>query len=374
MTTFARTDTSTFGRWWWTVDRWTLAALAGLIFLGVILVFAASPAVATRIGLDSFYLARHHLMMLPLAIIIVIAVSLLGPRGVRRLAAIGFLVGLLLTAATLFMGSEIKGATRWIAIAGFSLQPSEFLKPCFAVVTAWMFAAQNGEERVPGDMISIVLYGLVAGLLLLQPDLGMTFVVTVTWFAQFFLAGLPLLWVFALGIAGVAGLVGAYFTFDHVAERIDGFLDPSSGDSYQIDRSLEAFVNGGLYGRGPGEGTVKLHLPDAHSDFIFAVAGEELGLLVCLLIVGLFAFVVLRGLSRLMRENSQFVQLAATGLLVTFGLQALINMASSLHLMPTKGMTLPFISYGGSSLLALSLGMGMLLALTRRRVGLGDLS
>ena len=374
MTTFARTDTSTFGRWWWTVDRWTLAALAGLIFLGVILVFAASPAVATRIGLDSFYLARHHLMMLPLAIVIVIAVSLLGPRGVRRLAAIGFLVGLLLTAATLFMGSEIKGATRWIAIAGFSLQPSEFLKPCFAVVTAWMFAAQNGEERVPGDMISIVLYGLVAGLLLLQPDLGMTFVVTVTWFAQFFLAGLPLLWVFALGIAGVAGLVGAYFTFDHVAERIDGFLDPSSGDSYQIDRSLEAFVNGGLYGRGPGEGTVKLHLPDAHSDFIFAVAGEELGLLVCLLIVGLFAFVVLRGLSRLMRENSQFVQLAATGLLVTFGLQALINMASSLHLMPTKGMTLPFISYGGSSLLALSLGMGMLLALTRRRVGLGDLS
>ncbi len=374
MTTFARTDTSTFGRWWWTVDRWTLAALAGLIFLGVILVFAASPAVATRIGLDSFYLARHHLMMLPLAIVIVIAVSLMGPRGVRRLAAIGFLVGLLLTGATLFMGSEIKGATRWISIAGFSLQPSEFLKPCFAVVTAWMFAAQNGEERVPGDVISIALYALVAGLLLLQPDLGMTFVVTATWFVQFFLAGLPLLWVFALGIVGIAGLVGAYFTFDHVAERIDGFLDPASGDSYQIDRSLEAFVNGGLYGRGPGEGTVKLHLPDAHSDFIFAVAGEELGLLVCLLIVGLFAFVVLRGLSRLMRENSQFVQLGATGLLVTFGLQALINMASSLHLMPTKGMTLPFISYGGSSLLALSLGMGMLLALTRRRVGLGDLS
>lgn len=372
MTTFARTDTSIFGRWWWTVDRWTLAALAGLIFLGVILVFAASPAVATRIGLDSFYLARHHLMMLPPAIVIVVAVSLMGPRGVRRLAAIGFLAGVLLTAATVLLGSEIKGATRWISIAGFSLQPSEFLKPCFAVVAAWMFAAQNGEARVPGNMISIALFGLVAGLLLLQPDLGMTFVVTVTWFAQFFLAGLPLIWVIALGIAGAVGLVSAYFTFSHVAERIDRFLDPSSGDSYQIDRSLEAFMNGGLYGQGPGEGTVKLHLPDAHSDFIFAVAGEELGLFVCLLIVGLFAFVVLRGLSRLMRENSQFVQLAATGLLVTFGLQALINMASSLHLMPTKGMTLPFISYGGSSLLALALGMGMLLALTRRRVGFGD--
>src|SRR5690606_18840259 len=199
------------------------------------------------------------------------------------------------------------------------------------------------------------------------------FVVTVTWFAQFFLAGLPIIWVAVLGLLGIAGLIGAYFAFPHVAERIDGFLDPSSGDSYQVDRSLEAFTNGGLYGRGPGEGTVKQFLPDAHADFIFAVAGEELGLFACLLIVGLFAFVVLRGLSRVLRENSQFVQLAATGLLVAFGLQALINMGSALHLMPTKGMTLPFISYGGSSLLALSLGMGMLLALTRRRVGLGDL-
>ena len=374
MTTFARTDTSILGRWWWTVDRWTLAAIACLIFLGVILVFAASPAVAKRIGLDSFYLARHHLMMLPPAVGIILGVSMMTPRGVRRLAAIGFVVALVLTMLTLFVGNEIKGATRWISIGGFSLQPSEFLKPCFAVVAAWMFAAQNGDQQVPGNLISIVLYCLVAGLLLLQPDLGMTFVVTVTWFAQFFLAGLPIIWVAVLGLLGIAGLIGAYFAFPHVAERIDGFLDPSSGDSYQVDRSLEAFTNGGLYGRGPGEGTVKQFLPDAHADFIFAVAGEELGLFACLLIVGLFAFVVLRGLSRVLRENSQFVQLAATGLLVAFGLQALINMGSALHLMPTKGMTLPFISYGGSSLLALSLGMGMLLALTRRRVGLGDWS
>jgi cell division protein FtsW len=197
----------------------------------------------------------------------------------------------------------------------------------------------------------------------------MTFVVTVTWFAQFFLAGLPLLWVIALGILGVAGLVGAYFSFAHVAERIDGFLDPSSGDSYQIDRSLEAFMNGGLYGRGPGEGTVKLYLPDAHADFIFAVAGEELGLFACLLIVALFAFIVLRSFERLKQDNNIFVILAAGGLFIQFGLQAVINMASSLHLMPTKGMTLPFLSYGGSSLLSLGLGMGMALALTRRRYG-----
>jgi cell division protein FtsW len=207
---------------------------------------------------------------------------------------------------------------------------------------------------------------------MLQPDLGMTVVVSAMWFAQFFLAGLPIIWVVSFSIAGAVGLGGAYLTLPHVRERIDGFVDPATGDTYQVDRSLEAFMNGGLAGRGPGEGTVKDVLPDAHSDFIFAVAGEEFGLLLCLLLVALFAFIVLRGLSRLMHEQNLFVLLAAAGLLVTFGLQAAINMASALHLMPTKGMTLPFISYGGSSLLSLSLGMGMVLALTRRRAGLGD--
>ncbi len=197
----------------------------------------------------------------------------------------------------------------------------------------------------------------------------MAVVVSVVWFTQFFLAGLRLYWV-AVGLAsGVAGLVGAYLTLPHVASRIDRFFDPASGDSYQVDRAMDAFMNGGLWGRGPGEGTVKEYLPDAHADFVFAVAGEELGLVVCLLIVALFAFIVLRGFSRLLQENNLFVVLAATGLLVQFGLQAVINMASSLHLMPTKGMTLPFLSYGGSSLLSLGLCMGMALALTRRRFG-----
>jgi cell division protein FtsW len=277
-----------------------------------------------------------------------------------------------LTAMTLFAGSEIKGATRWISLGGFSLQPSEFIKPTFAVVAAWMFAAQHGRTPVPGNLIATALYGLVGLLLMLQPDLGMTVVVSAMWFTQFFLAGLPIIWVTTFGIAGAVGLGGAYLALPHVRERIDGFVDPATGDTYQVDRSLEAFMNGGLAGRGPGEGTVKDVLPDAHSDFIFAVAGEEFGLLLCLLLVALFAFIVLRGLSRLMHEQNLFVLLAAAGLLVTFGLQAAINMASALHLMPTKGMTLPFISYGGSSLLSLSLGMGMVLALTRRRAGLGD--
>ena len=373
MTTFSRADTSILGRWWWTVDRWALAAVAMLMFFGALLVLAASPAVAERIGLDRFALAQQHFAMLPLAVALVFGISLLSPRNVRRLATVGFVGSLAFTAMTLVAGNEIKGATRWVSIFGFSLQPSEFLKPTFAVVAAWMFAAQHGRERIPGNAISILLLAVVVTLLMLQPDLGMTVVVVATWFVQFFLAGLSVVWVVLLGTLSLVGLVAAYFAFPHVAERIDRFLDPSVGDQYQINRSLEAFMNGGLYGRGPGEGTVKAVLPDAHSDFIFAVAGEEFGLIACLLLVGLFAFVVLRGLSRLMQENNLFVLLAATGLLVTFGLQALINMGSTLNLIPTKGMTLPFISYGGSSLLALSIGMGMALALTRRRVGMGDL-
>jgi len=370
VTVFARTDTSILGRWWWTVDRLTLLAVAGLIAFGGLLTLAASPAVANRIGLDGLHLAHRQLALLPVAAALVVAVSLVSPRTVRRLAAIGFLVSLALTALTLAVGTEIKGATRWLDIAGFSLQPSEFLKPTFAVVAAWMFAAaRSGRGKFPGDAVATALYLLVVFLLVRQPDLGMAAVVTAVFFAQAFAAGLPIVWVAAALAVMTGALIAAYFAFPHVANRVDGFLDPSSGDTYQIDRSLEAFRNGGLFGRGPGEGTVKGVLPDAHSDFVFAVAGEELGLIACLLIIGLFAFVVLRGFSRLLQETNLFVVFAATGLLVQFGMQAIINMASSLRLMPTKGMTLPFLSYGGSSLLALALGIGMLLALTRRRVG-----
>jgi len=373
MSSFARTDRSVLGLWWWTVDRWTLAALGALIFIGALLVLAASPAVALRLKLDSFYLVRHHFALLAPAILIMLAVSLFGPLGLRRIAVVGLLIALALTALTLVAGEEIKGARRWIDVGGLSLQPSEFLKPCFAVTAAWLFAEQHGARRMPGNIISILLYLAIVALLMSQPDFGMTFVVSLTWFAQFVLAGLPLLWVAALLLAGAGGVVGAYFLFPHVAARIDRFLDPAAGDSYQVDRALEAFVNGGLYGRGPGEGTIKQVLPDAHSDFVFAVAGEEFGLIACLIIVLLFGFVVLRGYGRLLRETNLFVLLAAAGLITDFGLQAVINMASSLHLMPTKGMTLPFISYGGSSLLALALAMGMMLGLTRRRLGPGGL-
>ena len=369
---FARTDTSLASRWWWTIDRWTILALAVLIGVGAVLTMAATPPVAERIGLDPFHFVRRQLGMLPPALAIMLAISLLDPKNVRRLALAGLAASLILLALTFAIGAEVKGARRWVNLGGFSLQPSEFVKPTFAVVAAWLFAIQRRRQGVPGDIISIALFGLILVLLLRQPDIGMALIVTVVWLTQFFLAGLRLFWALLLGGVGVAGGVAAYFVFPHVASRINRFLDPRSGDTYQINTALEAFGNGGAFGRGPGEGTVKSVLPDAHSDFVFAVAGEEFGLFACLLIVGLFSFIVLRGFARLLQEQNLFVLLAVAGLLVQFGLQAIVNMGSALHLMPTKGMTLPFISYGGSSLLALSLGMGFLLALSRKRYGAAE--
>ena len=374
MSIFSRADTTVLGRWWWTVDRWTVCALAILMAVGVVLTLSASPAAGGRIGLGGFDLARRQLLLVPLAAGFLVAVSLLSPRSVRRLAVFGLLGSIALMVLTLIAGTEIKGASRWLVIAGVSLQPAEFVKPCLAVAAAWIFAEAKADPSFPGNEIAIGLYGLVTMLLLLQPDVGQAFLVLATFGTQLFLAGLPVAWMAVLCCLGVAGMAIAYLILPHVAARIDAFFDPEAGDHYQIDRSIEAFMNGGLFGRGPGEGTVKAHLPDAHADFIFAVAGEEFGALVCLAIIALFAFVVLRNLSRLLSEPSLFVLFAASGLLAQFGLQALINMGSALHLMPTKGMTLPFISYGGSSLMALALGMGMLLALTRRRVGLAEVT
>jgi cell division protein FtsW len=364
---FARTDQGAVAQWWWTVDRWTLVAITVLIGFGSLLIMASSPAVAVRIGYGSLHFVKRYFAVLPVAVAMMFAVSLQSPRTIRRIAIVGFVVSLALLAYTLFGGVEIKGARRWIEFPGMSIQPSEFVKPTFAVVSAWLFSEYRLKPDFPGHWISIGLYLLVITLLIREPDLGMSFLVSAVWFTQFFLAGLRLFWLAAGMAGGAAGLVGAYFMLPHVTSRVDRFFDPASGDTYQVNRSMEAFMHGGLWGVGPGEGTVKEYLPDAHADFVFAVAGEELGLLVCLVIVLLFAFIVLRGFARLLQEGNLFIVIAATGLLVEFGLQAIINMASALHLMPAKGMTLPFISYGGSSLLSLGLTMGMVLALTRRR-------
>ena len=369
MSAIARTDTSLVGRWWWTVDRWTLAALGAIVAIGAVLTLAASPPVAERLGLETFHFAQRQFLFLGLAAVIIFSMSFLSHRGVRR-AALGCLtVAMALMVLTLFIGPEIKGATRWLPVGPYSLQPSELVKPGFAVVAAWMFAEQRLDGRFPGYGIATGLFFAIAALLLMQPDVGMTMVVASIWGVQFFVAGLPLVLVAVIGFGFLIATVGAYFTFGHVQTRVDRFLDPSGGESYQVSRALEAFYNGGWAGRGPGEGRVKEFLPDAHADFIFAVAGEEFGLVLCLIMVALFAFVVLRGFSRVLKSGDLFVLLAVTGLLVQFAVQAIINMASNINLMPPKGMTLPFVSYGGSSTLALAVGMGMVLALTRERPG-----
>ena len=365
MTSFSRTDSSILGRWWWTLDRWALLVLTLLFAVGAILTVAASPGAAARIGLEPFYFVRHQFAFMVPALLILLAISMLSPRDIRRIAVLVLGTGIILVAATNFYGIEIKGASRWISLGGFTFQPSEFVKPCFAVVAAWMFAEYRQSENFPGHAIASVLLLVVVALLLLQPDFGMAVTVAAVWFVQFFLAGLSLWWV-GLSLAATLGLVtAAYSIFPHVAKRIDLFIDPLSGDSYQVTTSLKAFQQGGLLGKGPGEGVVKGYLPDAHTDFIFAVAAEEFGMLATLTIVGLFSFIVLRGLTRVVREADLFVLLAVAGLLTQFGLQALINMGVTVQLLPAKGMTLPFVSYGGSSLIASALGMGMVLALTR---------
>jgi cell division protein FtsW len=340
---------------------------------GVLLTLAASPPAAERIGADSFMFAKRQFVFLPIALMVMLCISLASPRHVRRLALLVFCGSLVLLALTFVIGVEIKGARRWISVPGLSsVQPSEFVKPSLAVISAWLLAQARAERRAPGYMLSTLLVGATLALLLMQPDLGMSIVVASVWAAQLFVVGLPM-WVAGFGvIGGMGSLVGAYFFFNHVRSRFDRFLDPSSGDNYQVNTALEAFMNGSLFGRGPGEGTVKAALPDAHTDFIMAVCGEEFGLVCCLLVLGLFAFVTLRTLSRASKETSLFITLAATGLGVQFGLQAAINMASTIQLIPAKGMTLPFISYGGSSALAMAICVGMLLSLTREHAGLRE--
>ena len=363
---FARSDNSHVSKWWWEVDRWMFGTLLLLIAVGLLLTFAASPAVAERLNLSNFHFVKRQAVFLMMGLGVILFVSMLTKQWVRRIAVILFPITLGLVYLTIFQGAEIKGATRWLHLGSFALQPSEFLKPVFVVCTAWMFSEQFNNPSFPGKKIAVGLYILVIIGLLMQPDYGQSFLITAVFLGQLVLAGLPVLWLAGFAGLGVLGLVLAYSFVPHVANRINIFLDPASGDSYQIDTALNAFRAGGLFGRGPGEGEVKRVLPDAHADYIFAVAGEEFGAILCLAIVALFAVIVIRGLAHLLEEENTFVVFAAGGLLALFGLQAFINLAVNLAVLPAKGMTLPFISYGGSSMLAVSLTMGMVMALTRK--------
>ncbi len=357
-----RTDRSLVGNWWWTIDRTMLAGIALLAVIGLVLIFAASPAVGERVyGAEMHFVYKHLMFLLP-ASGLLLAVSLLAPLGVLRLAVGMLAVFGSLLLLTLVFAPEVKGAQRWLPLFGFPLQPSEFVKPAVVVVVAHLLARQPGLSALPSTLMVVLP---ILAVLTLQPDVGMTAVVAMVFGLQLFVAGLAWFWVLLLLGTGVFGAWQAYIWLPHFTERVNEFLDPGSL-GYQIERALRAVAAGGLFGRGPGEGIQKWHLPDAHADFIFAATAEEFGIVACLALVALFAFLILRGLWRVNESSDRFIQLAATGLITELGLQALINMAVNLNLIPTKGMTLPFISYGGSSLLALAIAMGMLLALSRR--------
>ena len=344
-----------------------LAALMTVMLAGIVLSLAASPPVAARLGLDAFYFVNRHVMFLVPALGVMLATSFLSPRQIRRLALLVFIVSFALVVATLFFGVEIKGARRWLVLLGVNIQPSEFLKPAFVILTAWLFAESARKPDVPANTFALLLLLGVITVLVLQPDFGQAMLIAIVWGALFFMAGMRLIWVVGLGMTAAVGLAGAYATVPHVARRIKRFLDPASGDTFQVDMAVESFMRGSWFGRGPGEGTVKRILPDSHADFVFAVGAEEFGIVLCLILVALFAFIVVRALASAMRNDDAFARFATAGLAMLFGMQSAINMAVNLALIPAKGMTLPFISYGGSSMISLAYGMGMLLALTRER-------
>ena len=363
----SRADRSPLSDWLWTIDRWLLGALGLLMVCGLVFGMAGSPPVAERLKLPTFYFVNHQAMYLVPAVALMIGVSFMSPRQVRRAALVIFIGARALVFAALMFGAEVKGARRWI----FGVQPSEFVKPAFAVLAGWAFSEGARRRDVPANMLAILILPATVVPLIMQPDFGQTMLISLVWGALFFMAGLHWFWVAGIGGAGALSVVAAYKFVPHVRARILKFLEPQSAggvtDTFQVDTARDSFIAGGWFGKGPGEGNLKRILPDSHTDFIFAVTGEEFGVIVCILLVTLFAFIVVRGLSDAAKNEDPFCRFAAAGLTMLFGIQSCINLAVNLHLMPAKGMTLPFVSYGGSSLISLALGMGFLIAVTRKR-------
>ncbi len=373
--TFSRLSQNPVTRWFWTVDRQLLAAALALVALGVALSFASSPAAirADQSITDPFHYAWRMIVFASAGVVAMLSLSMMTPRWIRRMAILALLGSMVVMALLPFIGDEVKGAARWINLGPFSLQPSEFAKPGLIVLAAWMFAESQKGEGVPGILIAFSFWIVTVALLLLQPDIGQTLLVTTTFVAVFFMAGVPWKWLGAMAAAGAGGLATIYLTFGHVRDRLSRFGSEDAGATYQIDRASEAIRAGGLVGRGVGEGVMKTNVPDLHTDFIYSVGAEEFGLMLSLAMIALYAFIVLHGMRRAMKLNDPFEQTAAAGLFILIGLQACINIAVNLALIPTKGMTLPFVSYGGSSMLAMGLTMGMALGLTRRRPGAYEL-
>ncbi|SDG51614.1 FtsW/RodA/SpoVE family cell cycle protein [Pelagibacterium luteolum] len=364
---FSRERKTPIAEWWWTVDRELLFALVALMGFGVLLSFAASPPVAERIGLGPWHFTQRHVLFCIPALAVMFLASLLNARWARVVGIVTLIGGLVLLAMTLRFGVEVKGARRWISFMGQSLQPSEFVKPAYAVMSAWFISEQMKRKDMPGHILAMATTLLIVGLLLLQPDVGQTALMVITYGALLFLSGISWWVIGALGGAALAMGGLAYLFFPHVARRIDAFINPETGDNYQAERALESLLEGGWFGKGPGEGIAKRYLPDAHADFVFAAGASEFGILFSLMLVGLICFVVIRALTQALGQHSLFNRLAASALAIQFGVQSAINLFVNLNLVPPKGMTLPFVSYGGTSMIAIGLGMGLLLGLTRRK-------
>jgi cell division protein FtsW len=370
MKALGRTDQTLLGRWFWTIDRPLLGIVFVLIGIGLIAVAAASPAAAHRysggsVQLGDLYYFKRQLFWVLLGVPFMLVVSMLSVRWAKRISIIGTAVFVAALALVPWFGAEANGAVRWLSFGGFQIQPSEFLKPLFAVFTAWILSSRFEDSEIPALSVSVGTLVIVVALLVMQPDFGQSALFSAIWIVQAFLAGMSLAVLVTAIVAGLGGLGIAYLFVPHVTSRIDRFLT-GSGDTYQIDRAIDGFRAGGLFGTGPGEGQNKFALPEPHTDYIFSVIGEEFGAVACAAIACLFLAMVVRVLIQLLEEEDPFVFLAGSGLIAQIGMQAMINMGVNLKLLPAKGMTLPFISHGGSSFIALSLGMGLLLALTRR--------
>lgn len=355
-------------RWWNSADQGILYALVALFSFGILLLTAASPAAAGRIGVSEYFFITRQLVFLLIAIVCMAITSMLDKKSIRRLAVLGFFINILLLILVKLYGYEIKGARRWINLLGISVQPSEFIKPCFFVLSGWILSVKFDNKYFPSVAISSILYALVALLLVIQPDIGMLLLISASWMIQVFVSGMPIIAVALAVILGSVALWAAYIFLPHVAHRINTFLSGDISNNYQVSKSILAYEKGGLVGLGPGEGIVKHSLPDSHTDFIFAVAGEEFGSITCMFISFIFAFIVIRTLILLTKEDDHYVVLSAIGIISAFAIQAIINMSVTLNLMPTKGMTLPFISYGGSSLVAMAINMGIIISFTRKKV------
>jgi len=362
----SRTDRSILGNWWWSVDRWLLLLFGTMILLGIFLVFSGGYGVATRTGYNPYHFVIRHVIFLIPTIFIAFVTSLLSSKGIKRLTIFMFLISILMLLTIPVIGHSVKGAARWIRLGSLSIQPSEFIKPFFAVLCAYILSCGFAKENLKRFGISLGILGFILMMLFMQPDFGQMIITSSIWAGEIFIAGMPIIVMLILGVLFLFGVVGIYFALPHVASRIDRFINPAVGDNYQVEKSLSSFKSGGFFGVGPGQGSISSRLPDSHADFIFAVAGEEIGAIFTIFLIMLFTTLLFRSLYLVLKTKDMFKILAVSGLIIQIGAQSIVHIGASLGLLPAKGMTLPFLSYGGSSMLALGFSMGIILALTKK--------